>query len=305
MLMTKRSAIALLITVFFIIAISISLGVSLKQVKDASNEVESETFMLQSTLILEDVTNILKNSRELDAVIGENSVESFFLFLSQVSFIPFESSGIKVSIEISSARSKFNINSLPDTNSSNPFKAQAMSLYLSNFFINESYIGILLDNMSHIKEDNSYNSAIFNDNPTLFRDYIVSHKHLDEINNYYMQTTHENAISKIDFEKLFYFSKPQGYLIDVNYATKDTWRLMLGCDELRAEELWLGGGFYAKEEDLELSDAEAQMLQRFETSFYEPYLDVKVEISKNDQNAFIRFEYDMKTKKGSNFVYEI
>ncbi|MBA3026566.1 MAG: hypothetical protein FP820_09170 [Sulfurimonas sp.] len=303
--MPKRSAIALLITVFFIIAISISLGISLKQVKEASNEVESEAFMLQSALILEDVSNILKNSQELDAVIRDNSIESFFLFLSEVGFIPFESDGMKVSIEIASARSKFNINSLRDANSSNPQKTQAMQEYLGTYAINDDYVGILLDNMSQIKEDNSYNSAIFNDNPTLFRDYIVSQKHLDEINNFYMQNTHENAITKVDFEKLFYFSKDGAYSVDVNYATKETWRLMLGCDELRAEELALGGGFYIKEEDLALSDVEKEMLKRFATSFYEPYLDVKVAISKNDQSAFIRFEYDMKTKKGSNFVYEI
>lgn len=303
--MSRRPAIALLITVFFIIAISISLGISLKQVKDASNEVEKEAFMLQSTLILEDVTNILKNSQELDAVVQDNSVETFFLFLSEVSFIPFESNGMKVSIEITSARSKFNINSLLDANSTNPQKALAMQAYMSNFAINDSYVGILLDNMSQIKEDNSYNSAIFNDNPYLFRDYISSIKHLEEINNFYMQNTHENAISKINFEKLFYFSRPQNYIVDLNYATAQTWRLMLGCDELRAEELALGGGMYIKEEDLLLSDVEKEMLKRFTTSFYEPYLDVKVEISKNDQSAFIRFEYDMKTKKGSNFVYEI
>lgn len=303
--MAKRSAIALLITVFFIIAISVSLGISLRQVKEASQEVENEVFMLQSALVLEDVLNILKNSKELDAVAQENSVEGFFLFLSEVGFIPFESEGIKVSIEISSARAKFNINTLSDANATQPKKTQAMSAYLSNFAINDEYVGILLDNMSGMKEDNSYNSAIFNENPTLFREYIVSQKHLDEINKYYMQSTHKNAITKVDFEKLLYFSKPKNYFVDVNYATKEVWRLMLGCDELRAEELSLGGGLYTKEEDLLLSETETELLKRFETSFYEPYLDVKVGMSKNNAAAFVRFEYDMKTKKGSNFVYEI
>lgn len=305
--MNKRPAIALLITVFFIIAITLSLGISLKQVKEASNEVQSEAFMLQSALVLEDVMNILKNSQELDAVDQDNSVEGFFLFLSEVSFIPFESDGMKVSIEIASARSKFNVNSLLDVNSSNPIKTAAMQVYLSNFAINDAYVGILLDNMSKVKDDNTYNSAIFNENPYLFRDYIVSQKHLDEINNFYMQNTHENAITKVNFEKLFYFSKSKDYAIDVNYATKETWRLLLGCDELRAEELALGGGTYLKKEEflLLLNDDEIKALNRFETDIYQPYLDVKVEISKNDQKAFIRLEYDIKTKKGSNFVYEI
>jgi len=301
---SKRSAIALLITVFFIIAITLSLGIALKQVKDASFEVEREHFMLQSAQILDDVSTILKSSPMLDQV---NSPESFFLFLSEVSFIPFQSSGLKVGIEITSARSKVNINTLRDANVSNPQKTQALETYLSFYGISNVYVDILLDGMSGIKEDNSYNSALFNENPYLFREYISSQTQLEELNKFYVQNTHENTITKVDFQNTFAFSKPQAYKIDLNYATKESWRLMLGCDELRAEELALGGGTYLKSEDVTalLSSDELVALERFETSVFEPYLDVKVEISQNDQSAFIRFEYDIKTKKGTNFVYEI
>ncbi|MDK9692638.1 MAG: hypothetical protein OEL19_00155 [Sulfurimonas sp.] len=298
--MKKHRAIALLVTVFFIIAISIPLGISLKQVKEASGEVASEIFMLQSTLVVEDVLNILKNSKELEAVVQESDVKALWHFLSKVTFIPFQSNGLEVSIEIASARSKFNPNTLLETNTTHP-----LGLYLSNFDIKEDYVALLLDNIGGIKEDNSYNSDIFEQNPTLFRDYIVSQKHLDEINNFYMQNSHENAIAKIDFEKLFYFSSQKNYFIDVNYATKEVWRLMLGCGDERAKQLFSGGGLYAKEEDLALSEAETEILKRFKTTFYEPHLDVKIRIGRSNQSAFVRFEYDMKTKKGSNFVYEI
>lgn len=300
--MTKRSAIALLITVFFIIAITLSLGIALKQVKDASVEVDREHFILQSAQILDDVNAILKNSPLLDQV---NSSESFFLFLSEVSFIPFESNGLKVSIEIASARSKVNINTMRDANISNPQKTQALQAYLSSYSISNDYVEILLDGMSGIKADNTYNSALFNENPYLFRDYISSKTQLDELNKFYMQNTHDNSITKLDFENIFSFSKPTGYIVDLNYATKESWRLMLGCDELRAEELMLGAGTYLKEEDLGLSAEEVIALGRFDTSLFEPYLDVKVEIFQNDQHSLIHYEYDMKTKKGTNFVYEI
>lgn len=298
--MKKHRAIALLVTVFFIIAISIPLGISLKQVKEASSEVASEIFMLQSTLVVEDVLNILKNSKELEEVVQESDVKALWHFLSKVTFIPFQSNGLEVSIEIASARSKFNPNTLLETNTTHP-----LGLYLSNFDIKEDYVALLLENMGGIKEDNSYNSDIFEQNPTLFRDYIVSQKHLDEINNFYMQNSHENAIAKIDFEKLFYFSSQKNYFIDVNYATKEVWRLMLGCSDERAKQLFSGGGLYAKEEDLALSEAETEMLKMFKTTFYEAHLDVKIRIGRSNQSAFVRFEYDMKTKKGSNFVYEI
>lgn len=300
----KRSAIALLITVFFIIAITFSLGIALKQVKDASLDVEREHFMLQSAQILDDVKTILNSSQMLDAV---DSPESFYLFLSEVSFIPFQSSGLKVGIEISSARSKININTLQDANLTNPQKTQALDAYLSTFAISSEFVGILMDAMGGIKEDNTYNTSLFHDNTTLFRDYISSKEHLDTLIAFYVQNRHENSIMMIDFENLFSFSNPKAYSVDLNHATKESWRLMLGCDESRAEELALLGGTYLTQEDMDatLSEGERLALLGFETSLFEPHLDVKVMIQQNKQTAYIRFEYDMKTKKGTNFVYEI
>ena len=300
----KRSAIALLITVFFIIAITFSLGIALKQVKDASLDVEREHFMLQSAQILDDVKTILNSSQMLDAV---DSPESFYLFLSEVSFIPFQSSGLKVGIEISSARSKININTLQDANLTNPQKTQALDAYLSTFAISSEFVGILMDAMGGIKEDNTYNTSLFHDNTTLFRDYISSKEHLDTLIAFYVQNRHENSIMMIDFENLFSFSNPKAYSVDLNHATKESWRLMLGCDESRAEELALLGGTYLAQEDMDatLSEGERLALLGFETSLFEPHLDVKVMIQQNKQTAYIRFEYDMKTKKGTNFVYEI
>jgi len=44
---------------------------------------------------------------------------------------------------------------------------------------------------------------------------------------------------------------------------------------------------------------------KFKTSFFEPYIYVVINIEQNKNNAIISFEYDIKKKKGSNFVYEI
>jgi len=40
-------------------------------------------------------------------------------------------------------------------------------------------------------------------------------------------------------------------------------------------------------------------------SYFEPFLDVKIEVIKDDSMAKIHFEYNIKNKKGSNFSYEI
>jgi hypothetical protein len=81
--------------------------------------------------------------------------------------------------------------------------------------------------------------------------------------------------------------------------------MLLGCSKERAKGLAEGGGTYKVLEDLDLSQEESSRLELFHTGFFEPYLDVFVDISQNTQNAKIRFEYDIYTKRGTNFVYEI
>jgi len=303
---SKRGAIALMITLFFIIAISISLGIALKQVKSVSTEISKQKFAMQSSILVDDVLNLLKTSPDLEAI---NSVDTLFIFLSEAAFIPFESSGVKMLIEIKSARSKLNINTLVDIKGSalvpNPAKVEALSQYMAHYNVNPSYTDMIVDSMSKIKADNSYYSDIFNENPYLFRDYIASRKHLETINDFYAKTYNENTLQKINFEKLFSFSKQRDSKIDLNYATKETWRLLLGCDELRAEQLSLGAGAYAVEADLGLAPEEILALHRFNVAYLEMFLDVKVTIQSAHLSSELRFEYDMNKKKGSNFVYEI
>ena len=284
-------------------AITVAVGIGLKQVKEASHHVENENFMIQTSVILEDVMQILKTSQQLNDI---NSSEDFFIFLSQTSFIPLQSNDIRVNIELNSARSKFNVNALVDSNTTaDKNKVEALKVYLNKQMVNSEYVGILLDNMGGIKEDLSYNSAIFNEKPYLFRDYISSLRHLNEINSFYEKTYHDNSLKNIDFEKLFYFSSYKNNFIDLNYATPQTWELILGCDKTRAQQLSLGTGAYTSLDDLGLSDDEKLNMSHFSTSFFEKFINVTIEIEENFQNGKIMFEYDINKKKGSNFVYEI
>lgn len=304
--MYKRRAIALVISIFFIMAITVTIGVGLAQSNKAIKEVERQNFMLQTKVILDDVLNILQNSLELDTIVKNKSVDSLHLLLSEAQTIPFESSGISIVIKLSSARDKFNVNSLVNVNDKNNIqRINALSAYMGTYDVNNEYINILLDNMSKIKEDISYNSGIFDERPYLFRDYIVSLSHLEEINAFYTNTYHDNSLSKIEFEKLFDFSEDRLAKIDLNYATIETWRLLLACDEFRAEQLSIGGGSYKKLVDLDLNDDEEILLNSFSVSYFEPILNINMKIISGTQNAEINFEYDMKAKKGGAFVYEI
>ena len=295
----KRDAIALLLTVMFVIVITVAIGFGLKQVNLASKIVQNENFTYQSSIIVEDILDILSTNKEILAVVDTNSSEALFLFLSQAAFIPFETSGLEIVMKIQSARGKFSPSMIDEKNI--PYLQQ----YMNTYMINTQYLDILLDSMSKIKDDNSYNSAIFDDKPYLYRDYIVSSKHLEAINDFYRKEFNDNSLSNVDFNKLFYYSNRKDLKIDLNYATPEVWELLIGCTKERAEFLNDGAGLYTKLSELDLNEQEKANLSQFKTSFYEPILYVEIEITQNDNNSLIKFEYDIKKKKGSNFVYEI
>jgi len=297
----RREGIALLITVMFVIVITVAIGIGLKQVNVASDVVQEENFMYQSNIIVEDILNILKNSPEIQAAVENNSSAALNMLLAQAAFIPFDLDGVDVIMKIKSARAKLNPNIL-DTNNTEAFQT-----YFSSHGVNTQYVDILKDSMGHVKEDNSYYSNIFDTHPYLFRDYIASAKQLSMINDFYEREYNDNSLDKIDFKNLFYYSKDKNSSVDLNYATVPVWELMLGCPKERAELLASGGGVYESDADLELSDDEKHNLQKFagKYDFYEPILLVELEIRQDNVSASISFEYNIENKKGSNFVYEI
>ncbi len=294
-----RSGIALLITVMFVIVITVAIGYGLKQVNSAATVVKQENFMYQSNIIVEDLLRILQTSPDIQAAVDTNSSEALFLLISQAAFIPFESHGLEMVLKIKSARSKFNPAEIDAKNT------DQIKLFMNNYNINNQYVDILRDNINGIKEDNSYNSRIFDEYPSLFRDYIASNEHLKIINNFYTKEYNDNALSKIDWDNLFYYSSDKNMSIDLNYATPKVWEMLTGVQKERAEVLSAGGGFYTKYKDLGLNDTELENLKHFKVSFYEPILDVEVEIRQNSLLSNISFEYNIKTKKGSNFVFKL
>jgi len=295
----KRDGIALLITLMFVIVITVAIGYGLKEINKASKLLDNEKFLYQSSIIVEDILDMLNKSKELEAAMKNQSSEELYLFLSQSEFIPFKTNGLDILLSIKSARSKFNINTI------NPKNTPILKEYMINRMVNSEYVDILVDAQSKIKEDGYYNTALFNENPELFRDYISSKKHLQKINNFYTSQYNDNNLKNIDFDELFYYNSDTNTSIDLNYANEATWELIIGAQKDRAETLTLGAGTYTNIKDLELSDNEIKMLNKFNTSFFEPILSVTIEIMQKESSSKISFEYNLKNKKESNFVYEI
>ncbi|MFA5233630.1 MAG: hypothetical protein WC390_04445 [Sulfurimonas sp.] len=305
--MTRKNAIALLVTILFIMAITIGIGIGLSAMKSASQDVEDERFMFQTALVLDDILSLLSTSLDIETLSEADATEEFARFLNQTQSIPFAIEDIKVLVKIGSARESFNVNSLQDANATLYVqRAELLKEYLQRFGVQEDYINFLRDGMSGIKEDASYHTRMFYDKPYLYRDYIASLEHLGQINEEYTRQYRDTTLKKADLEHLFSFNKERGTKIDLNYATQTTWMFMLGIDEESALSLVQKSNLYRSYEDLSISDEKKIVLQEFfETSFFEPFVEVQVLINQGDKSAKIVFEYDLKNKKGSNFVYEI
>lgn len=304
--MRAKNAIALLLTLFFIIAITVLVGIGLRYVNTMALDVQKEKFLFQTRIILDDVLRILKTSNEINAIVDANSSEAFALFLAQSGYLPLNTPEMEVSLEISSARSKLNPNTFVDSNNTiNLSKIDSFKAYLNFHNVDYSYADILLDGMMGIKEDLSYNSDIFYSHPHLFREYLASPKHLALFNKYFKNRYRYNTLQNIDFDALFYYTKEQNTAIDLNFATVETWMFLLGVDRIQAQLYYDRAGFCSDYECFGLGELERERIELFGVSFYEPIVSVNVTMYQNKLKAVITFEYDLKSKKGSNFVYKI
>ena len=294
--------IALLITLMFVMLISVAIGYGLSQMKRASKIVQDENLLYKSSMVLDDVLTILQTSPDMRRLADSNSSDELYIFLQSSSYLPLDIADEKIILSFSSARSKLNINSLKRKNEG------LFREFFNRHMVSSSYVDILKDCMrkNQAKDEyNNYSSTLFDQMPTLFRDYIASKKHLDMINDFYLQEYGDTNIAKLPFAELFRYSENEHEAIDLNYATVAVWELILSASKERAEQLYAAEGSYKSLEDLKLTPSEKVNISRFETSFFEPYLLVEIEIIRDESISKIRFIYDIKLKKGYDFVFEV
>jgi len=282
--------------------ISVAVGYGLSQMKKASKVTQDEDMLYRSTLIVGDVLTILKNSTDLNQLLDENSSADLYTFFQTTSYLPLNIGSEKVVLSLKSARSKININSLNKKNE------LLFRNYFNRYMIGSNYVDVLKDCMrkNQAKDEyNNYTSRLFDEYPSLFRDYIASKKHLMKINKFYLQEYGDMNLKMLPFDDLFCYRAAQNEAVDLNYATVDVWQLMLDTSKERAEILVQGEGAYNSIEDLQLTPEEKINLKKFKTTFYAPYIFVEIEIVRQKSISKIHFIYDIKLKKGYDFVFEV
>jgi hypothetical protein len=297
-----RNAIALLITLMFVMLISVGIGYGLMQLKKASNSVEDERVLYENSMILNDVLAMLQNSKDLRHLADNNSSDELYAFLQSSKYLPLQLGDEKILLSLKSARSKVNINTL------NKHNEQLFRNYFERYMVDGNYLNILKECMrkNQAKDEyNSYTSTLFDQYPTLFRQYIASKKHLEIINSYYIHEYGDTNLKKVPFDKLFDYMSTSDEAVDLNYVTEDVWELITGASKERAKALYQGEGSYKTFDDLHLSTEERANIGKFQTTFFAPYILVEITISKENSSAKIRFKYDIKLKKGYDFVFEV
>lgn len=293
----RRPAIALLITLFFVISVTAAVGVSIIQLRLSAKHVREGKCLIQSSMILDDLLKLLKTTPLLDQVKDAQSMQDF---LQNTSIIPLALENLNVNINIHSAMGRYNINSLSYFK---PFQ-EALSEYMVQYNISdvEYFQDLLIDCMSGKKSE--YRTDIFDAMPWLYRERIVSMTHLEQIIDHYVLSRHDNNIRKIPWKQLVRFSPANDTKIDANYITPQLWQLLLPeLTEDIAVDLASNEFVYKGSEDLSLADEELARLITFDISYYLPRAIIEVDVKRNDQNVHVVFEYDLKLKKGGNFDY--
>ena len=294
-----RRGVALLITLFFIIAITAAVGVSLMNLRKSGEELHQARFLLQSGAVVDDVLALMRGADKLGAV---TDAESLNLFLLTAGFIPLELKELLVKIEITSAMGHININTL---GASEAFQ-KALIDYMNRFNVQDAlYMNdLLIDCMGGHKD--IYRTGIFDEMPELYRERIVSKRHLDKIVDFYIRERHDNAVTKVPWKDLIRFGDANATTLDANYITPALWQMLIpGLEEERAVEISSGGGAYSSLEDIDLSPENKANLSAFDLSFYAPTVHLDVEIVENNSSANVAFDYDLTAKKGKHFEFGI
>ena len=296
----KRGGFALLLTLFFIIAITAAVGLSLKYLNEAQNEVTSGSFLVQNSAILEDILQFLKKSKDISNI---KDASSLGIFLDMTAILPLEVEDLAIKIEISSKMGHYNINGI----AKNKAVQEIFNQYLVNIYNVQDadyFMALLIDSVT--VPNQQYLTDIFVDNPSLPRKYITNKRHFDKIQEYYLKTRHDSSILYVPWDELLRFDETNSTALDINYISKDLWQVILDdVDESKLEELSDGAIVYEDESMLNLSETQLKRLNKFKKSTFEPKVKVYLVTIDANQSSHISFDFNIPTKKVNNFEFEI
>ncbi len=220
--MKKRNGIVLMMTLGFIAVITAMILWSVSISKSRFDKVVELEHENQFNVVFQDFSKLITK-------IDINSSEALEMFLAmKLPPLPEEKTKIALGFDPTSLMDKLNINYIlhslvvHETNTTNanqdPFLRRPLEKFFAHFELSDplTLIDFCLDTVDLDDMERASYSEIANEDFDFRQGKIYSFKHFQKIQNWYYKSTQDEnifKITKLEFEKYFYFGEPKERLL--------------------------------------------------------------------------------------------
>jgi hypothetical protein len=256
----KRSAIALMLTLFMILAMSAALSITLGLFQKNFDNYSSNVFRVQSTVLLVDAVEMMK---ALSKDIGE-SPEAFSLLMATVQELPLRVGSVDMIIKLEAKASRFNINHYEREK-----HYEKLYAYLLNYNVQRpGYIlEMIEDSLDNDKDEQSYGSERVLYDPFFVQGKLIDFVQFSKLLDTYAKETKDINIYTVPWNAWMDFSSE---FIDEAYMTGELQTVLQsagGVSELLEDFDKTGENSSDVRGEVYLSHDEAQSIANFEFSF--------------------------------------
>lgn len=296
----SRKAVALLITLAFVTAITGLIGIMAGIFENALFDVSKKKLIVQSNVLFKDIKQILK-----DNVSDINGSEELDFLLS----FPLEASDdendVSVAATFSSGSSVVNINKMIDVNQTvNQDYVDSLNFAFVEYGVIDRpfFIDIILDSIDADKEERSFGSEIALEERFFRNGRIENYEHFQKIIDYYKAKREDISVEKIPWKEIIGFDNEK---IDFNYASVDAlWFILRKYDKSFLKKIYEDKiEPYDSFDKLFFDEDDKKKLQAFKVEFFSPEVICATKFRQGKEETNMVFSYNLKTKEVSNIEF--
>lgn len=293
-----KKGVALLATLGLVLALSLLLIVSFELVGKSAKQISDKRFLIQSDIIAANLQPIL------DATLKDiKNADTLEMLMFTPIHIEDESSGLSLDIKMESAANKLNINTLWQSTQPNPQVAEFFEQMLDRYKVadRQFFLNILYDTFdTRSPTERQTGSKIYLQDQFFRTGRIDSMEHFWQIVDYYSQRTGDKSIYNIPWSKIL---TTEGVTIDFNYMGYELLKEILphyGEESLAA---YTTDRFdvYKTYASLDMPPDDIQRLRNVNVGFYIPVVHCRVFLKEAKVQKEFAFNYDIASKRVSNF----
>jgi len=214
--MQNRSAIALMLTLFMLLAMSAALSITLALFQKSFKTYNSNSFRVQSTVLMVDAVNLIKAlSKDI-----ANSPEAFDILVQSAEELPLQIGSVDMVMKIRPKNAKFNINHY-----SRDKHYEKLYAYLLEYELQRpGYIlDIIEDSLDKDSDEKQYGSERVLHDPFFIQGEIKDYHQFLKLIDTYAKETKDMNIYKVPWNAWVDFN---GEFIDEAYMTIEMQRVL-------------------------------------------------------------------------------